>query len=111
MKIERGLKKETIELLRSKTFRAASVAMIFAGVGLATKTIDLQSGIEMIFGAVVAITIRHSLAKLGPVSKTDEDAMIEQFIGELAAKAECKSDASDDSDSSDRRALNLGDRK
>ena len=114
MEIESGLKEETIELLRSKTFRAAVVGIGFAIAGLASKTIDLQSGIELIFGAVVAVTIRHSLAKLGPVMKPGEDALIEKFIGDLAESSErsenpeCNSDANDDSDSADRRALNLG---
>ena len=110
MEIESGLKEETIELLRSKTFRAAVVGIGFAIAGLASKTIDLQSGIELIFGAVVAVTIRHSLAKLGPVMKPDEDALIEKFIGDLASQSD-PSDKSDSSDESDRRALNLGDRR
>ena len=110
MKIDSGMKKETIELLRSKTFRAASAAMIYAGVGLASGKVDLQSGIEMFFGAAIAIAIRHALAKLGPVAKPDEDALIEKFIGDLASQSD-PSDKSDSSDESDRRALNLGDRR
>lgn len=97
--------KGTIELLKSKTFRAASAAIVGAAIGVATKTIDIQSAVEIVFGGVIAITIRHSLAKLGIVSQATDDELIDRFVSQR------NSDAKDDSDSSDRRALGLGDRR